>query len=83
MGFKAEVLVDGIWGSNGVTWPDMASASTAAHDLYNRWTAVADHRAVEVDEAPNRPTWDKWVAERGLPPRSVSLVDHTMPDDAK
>ena len=73
MGYKSEVFVDGEWGRNGVVWPDMASAETAAADLYSRWTLTTDHRAVEVDEKPNRPTWDEWVAQRGLPPRSVTL----------
>jgi len=73
--FKAEVLlVGGEWGSNSIRWPDEASAAAAAQDLWSRWTATIDHRAVEVeDEEPNRPTWDEWVAEHGLPPRRVSL----------
>jgi len=73
MGYKIEVLVNGEWGRNGIVWPDMASAEEAAADLYSRWTLTMGHRAVEVDEKPNRPTWDKWVAEHGLPPRSVTL----------
>ena len=73
MGYKSEVLVDKEWGRNGIVWPDMASAETAAEDLYSRWTLTTDHRAVEVDEKPNRPIWDEWVAEHGLPPRSVTL----------
>jgi len=73
-GFKSEVFVDGEWGRNGVTWPDLISAERAAADLYSRWTLTTDHRAVEVeDEEPNRPSWDEWVAEHGLPPRRVSL----------
>mgnify|MGYP003652315146 CR=1 FL=1 len=72
-GYKAEVLVDGGWHQNGVTWPDRASGEAAARDLWSRWTATADHRAVEVDEDPNRPTWDEWVAAHGPPPRSVKL----------
>ena len=79
MGYKSEVFVDAEWGRNGVVWPDMASAEEAAADLYSRWTMTTDHRAVEVDEQPNRPTWDEWVAARGRvraggpPPRSVTL----------
>ena len=73
MGSKAEVIVSGEWGQNGIVWPDRESAEKAAADLYGRWTLTSDHRAVEVDEEPNRPSWDQWVAERGLPPRSVSL----------
>lgn len=74
-GYKAEVLVPGDgWGQNGVVWPDRESAERAARDLWSRWTLTTDHRAVEViGEEPNRPTWDEWVAERGLPPRSVRL----------
>jgi hypothetical protein len=73
MGWKAEVLVDGVWGQNGVVWPDEDSARSAARDLYSRWMLTTDHRAVEVDEEPNRPTWAEHVAEKGLPPKSVTL----------
>ena len=70
MSFKAEVLVDGEWGQNGVVWPDRESAEKAAADLYGRWTLTTGHRAVESDEEPNRPTWDVWL-ERG---RSIVLI---------
>jgi len=73
IGFKSEVKVGSEWGRNGVVWPDLASAEEAAADLYSRWMLTTDHRAVEVQEAPNRPIWDEWVADHGLPPRSVSL----------
>ena len=72
-GYKAEVLVDGEWGQNGVVWPDLESAEEAARDLWARWTLTVDHRAVEVDEPPNRPTWEEHVAAHGPPPRSVRL----------
>tara|TARA_R110000737_G_scaffold1562_2_gene4626 strand:+ start:619 stop:960 length:342 start_codon:yes stop_codon:yes gene_type:complete len=72
-GFISEVKVDNDWGRNGVVWPDMASAEAAARDLFWRWMLTTDYRAVEVAEEPNRPTWDEWVADRGLPARSVSL----------
>ena len=72
-GYKAEVLVDGEWGQNGIVWPDRASAEAAAWDLWSRWTATVDHRAVGVPEEPNRPTWDAHVAAHGPPPRSVRL----------
>jgi hypothetical protein len=73
-GYKAEVRIGSSeWCQNGVVWPDKASAAAAALDLYQRWTLTTDHRAVESDEEPNRPTWEEWVAERGLPPRSVQL----------
>tara|TARA_R100001086_G_scaffold191642_1_gene109010 strand:- start:472 stop:702 length:231 start_codon:yes stop_codon:yes gene_type:complete len=73
-GYKAEVLLaGGEWGQNGIVWPDRASAEEAARDLWSRWTLTTDHRAVEVDEPPNRPTWDEHVAAHGLPPRSVRL----------
>ena len=73
-GFKAEVLLaGGEWGQNGVVWPDEASAAAAAQDLWSRWTATVDHRAVEVDEEPNRPTWAEHIAAHGPPPRSVRL----------
>ena len=73
MGWKAEVEVDGVWSQNGVVWPDENSATKAARDLYGRWMLTTGHRAVEVDEAPNRPTWDEHVAAQGLPPTSVKL----------
>jgi len=74
MGFKAEVLVGGSeWSQNAVVWPDRESAEKAALDLYGRWTLTTGHRAVEVAEEPNRPTWDEHVALHGLPPRSVRV----------
>ena len=73
-GFISEVKVGNEWGRNGVVWPTMESAERAAADLYSRWMLTTDYRAVEVQgEEPNRPTWDEWVAEHGMPPRSVSL----------
>ena len=72
-GYKAEVYVSGEWGQNGIVWPDEASAAAAARDLWSRWTLTTDHRAVEVDEEPNRPTWAVHVAAHGPPPRSVRL----------
>jgi len=73
-GYKAEVLLaGGEWGQNSIVWPDRESAEAAAHDLWSRWTATVDHRAVEVDEEPNRPTWEDHVAAHGPPPRSVRL----------
>ena len=72
-GYKAEVLVDGKWHQNAVCWPDEASAAAAARDLWSRWTLTTDHRAVEVDAAPNRESWEEHIAAHGLPPRSVRL----------
>lgn len=57
MGWKAEVLVQGSWSQNAEVWPDEQSALKAGHDLMGRWMLVQDHRAVEVDEEPNRPAW--------------------------
>ena len=45
-GYKAEVLVDGEWGQNGIVWPDLESAEEAARDLWSRWTLTTGHRAV-------------------------------------
>lgn len=75
MAWKMEVQTgtDPTWYPNGVTWPDKASALAEGKDLSGRWLLVTDYRAVESDEQPNRPTWDGWIAERGLPPRSVTL----------
>lgn len=74
-GYKAEVRVAGEdgWHQNGVVWPDLESAEEAARDLWSRWTATVDHRAVEVAEEPNRPTWEEHVAAHGPPPRSVRI----------
>lgn len=83
MGWKSEVRTEpyrmvegeevGDWYPNGVVWPDEDSALAAGADIQSRWLLVLEHRAVQVDEEPNRPTWDEWVAEKGLPPRSVQL----------
>ena len=79
IGYKSEVLVSGEWGQNAVVWPDRESAEKAAANLYSRWTLTTDHRAVEVAEEPNRPTYEEHVAARGQaraggpPPRSVTL----------
>lgn len=73
MGWKTEVLVEGKWSSNAVVWPDEDSARTAGNDLLMRWFGPTDYRAVEVNEEPNRPTWDEHVAGHGLPPKSVQL----------
>ena len=58
---------------NAVVWPDAASARKAGDDLLGRWFVPVAYRVQEVDEEPNRPTWDEHVAEHGLPPKSVSL----------
>jgi hypothetical protein len=73
MGWKSEMLCDGQWCPNGVVWPDKDSALMAGHDLFHRWFVPTDYRAVRVDEEPNRPTWDEYVAEHGLPAKSVQL----------
>ena len=74
--FKGEVFVDGEWASNSVRWPTLESAEKAAADLYSRWTLTTDYRAVEVPgEEPNRPSWEEWIDEHGLPPRRVSLAN--------
>ena len=72
-GYKAEVYVDGAWNQSGVVWPDRESAEEAARDLWSRWTLTTDHRAIEVEEPPNRGTWTEHVAAHGLPPRSVRI----------
>jgi hypothetical protein len=73
MGFKAEVYVDRTWSQNGEVWPDAESADKAGLNLLSRWFVPTDYRVVEVTDEPNRPTWDEWVAQNGLPKRSVSL----------
>lgn len=73
MSFKVEVQVGGEWSTNGVAWPDKASAETAGKDLLMRWFVPTACRAVEVEDAPNRPTWDEWVGKHGLPPKRVSV----------
>jgi hypothetical protein len=73
MGYKTEVYVQGEWSTNAVVWPDAESADKAGYDLLCRWFVPTDYRVVEVDEEPNRPTWEEYVAQNGLPPQSVSL----------
>lgn len=73
MGWRQEVLVEGKWSRDGVVWPDEDSAMKAGSNLLMRWFVPTDHRAVETDEEPNRPTWDEHVSDRGLPPTSVRL----------
>lgn len=74
MGWRSEVLVDGTWSRDGVVWPDESSAQSAGNNLLARWMVPTDYRSVEVkDEEPNRPTWEKWVAKRGLPPERVQV----------
>ena len=72
-GWASEVECQGTWSRNGIVWPDKASAEAAGADLLSRWTIPTAHRAIEVDEKPNRPTWAEHVAANGLPPRSVQL----------
>lgn len=73
-GFKAEMLAaQGDWGTNAQVWPDEESARSAGCNLLLRWTGCSDFRVITVDEAPNMPTWDEHVAERGLPPLRVQL----------
>lgn len=60
MGWKAEMLCQGSWSQNGEVWPDPESARRAARDLFNRWMVPSDWRIVEVDEEPNRLTWDEY-----------------------
>jgi len=73
MGYKTEVYVQGEWSTNAVVWPDAESADKAGVDLLGRWFVPTHHRVMEVDEKPNRPTWDEYVALNGLPPKKVSL----------
>ena len=72
-GWITEVCCQGTWSRNAIVWPDKHSAKQAGADLLSRWMVPTDYRAVQVDEEPNRPTWDEYVAEKGLPPRSVTL----------
>jgi len=74
MGWISEVQTGGNeWSRNAVVWPDKGSAEAAAIDLAGRWTMVSDWRVAKVDETPNRPSWEEWIAEKGLPARSVVL----------
>jgi hypothetical protein len=74
-GFIAEVMVlgDPKWSRNSEIWPDAESADKAGYNLMSRWFLVKEYRVTEVDGPPNRPTWDEYVAERGLPPERVTL----------
>ena len=61
-GFKSEMqAAAGDWASNAVVWPDHDSAYAAGYDLLLRWTGCQDFRVIEVDEEPNRPTWDEYL----------------------
>lgn len=53
MNWKPEVLVEGKWYQNGLTFATQAEAEASAKDLFNRWMACAGHRAVEVDAEAN------------------------------
>lgn len=48
MSFKVEVIADdsGKWVSNALRFPTKASAEAYGKDLYSRWTAVKEWRAV-------------------------------------
>ena len=73
-GWISEVQTGGSdWSRNAVVWPDEKSAEEAGLDLMGRWLLVTDCRARGVNETPNRPSWGDWVAEHGLPARSVVL----------
>jgi len=74
VGYKSQMIfLDGSRSTNAVVWPDEESARLAGLDLLSRWFVPVDSAVIEVDEEPNRPTWDEWVNENGLPPQSVSL----------
>jgi len=72
-GWITEVCCSGEWSRNQLVWPDEHSAKQAGADLLSRWMVPTDYRATQVDEEPNRPTWDEDVAKKGLPPRSVQV----------
>ncbi len=72
-GWITEVFAEGKWSRNAIVWPDEHSAKQAGADLLSRWMVPTDYRAVQVDEEPNRPTWDEHVADKGLPPQSVQV----------
>jgi hypothetical protein len=74
IGYKVEVETSlGDWGRNGEVWPDWDSADKAGMNLLMRWTGARDYRVVGVEEKPNRPSWEEWIAQRGLPPERVQL----------
>lgn len=53
MSWKPEVIPmgnNGKWARNGLTFATEEEARDSAADLAMRWTAVLEHRAVEVDE---------------------------------
>ena len=66
-GFKAEMQGPGgdtDWATNGIVWPDAASADCAGLDLLIRCTHFGDTRVIEVDEKPNRPSYSEWRKSR-------------------
>jgi hypothetical protein len=53
MPFKPEVKVvnnGGKWSQNALVFATREEAEASARDLFDRWTATEDHRAVEVDD---------------------------------
>jgi hypothetical protein len=54
--FKVEVIADnsGKWCSNALRFKTEEEAKAYGEDLFSRWTAVREWRAVETDEEPNR-----------------------------
>jgi hypothetical protein len=57
MSWKPEVEVEGKYSRNGLVFATEEEAKANARNLMNRWMAVTDYRAVEVDEPVNY----KWI----------------------
>ena len=57
MAFKPEVHVEGKWCQNGLAYATEAEAFASACALMDRWFAVTDARAVEVEGLPATHVW--------------------------
>lgn len=64
IGWVTEVLAEGKWTRNQIVWPDEESALEAGKELLSRWFVPTDYRAVQVNERPNRLTWQEWVRDQ-------------------
>jgi len=62
MSWKPEVFVDRKWNRNGLVFATEAEARANASDLMDRWFAVDDSRAVEVDEPVTHTYTDRRLA---------------------
>ncbi len=53
MSYKAEMLAEGSWCSNGCAYATREEAEAAGKELMSRWMVPTDSRAVESDQPVN------------------------------